>query len=187
MKGGANLSPLAPNGGEGLGEGVRFLALSTKHLALSSFYDAAGWEGVWRRAFSRWRRLFTRLSRILPFPFSLTLRQCCLDKFVKVATMATWEDLAMSTVGIKDLKNRLTHYLRRTKQGEEVIITERGKPIAMIQPIQAVAQAVSLDARLAQLAARGLLTLPTRKPLKRMSLARVTGPPTSKTILEDRR
>ena len=101
--------------------------------------------------------------------------------------MATWEDIAMSTVGIKDLKNRLTHYLRRTKQGEEVIITERGKPIAMIQPIQAVAQAVSLDARLAQLAARGLLTLPTRKPLKRMSLARVTGPPTSKTILEDRR
>jgi antitoxin (DNA-binding transcriptional repressor) of toxin-antitoxin stability system len=30
-------------------------------------------------------------------------------------------------------KNRLTEYLRRTKKGEEIIVTERGKPIAVIQ------------------------------------------------------
>jgi len=41
----------------------------------------------------------------------------------------------MSAVGVKELKNRLTHYLRRTKAGEEVIVTERGKPIALLQPI----------------------------------------------------
>ena len=45
----------------------------------------------------------------------------------------------MSTVGIKELKNRLTHYLRQTKQGEEVIVTERGKPIALLQPIRSSA------------------------------------------------
>jgi len=93
----------------------------------------------------------------------------------------------MSTVGIRELKNRLTQYLRRTKQGEEVIITERGKPIALIQPIRSVEHPVSLEARLAKLAAQGFVTLPTQKPLKRVRLAKVSGPPVSKTILENRR
>jgi prevent-host-death family protein len=93
----------------------------------------------------------------------------------------------MSTVGIRELKNRLTQYLRRTKQGEEVIITERGKPIALIQPIRSVEHPVSLEARLAKLAAQGFVTLPTHKPLKRVRLANVSGQPISKTILEDRR
>ena len=93
----------------------------------------------------------------------------------------------MSTVGVRELKNRLTQYLRRTKQGEEVIITERGKPIALIQPIKLVEHPVSLEARLAKLAAEGFVTLPTHKPLRRVRLAKVSGPPISKTILEDRR
>lgn len=93
----------------------------------------------------------------------------------------------MSTVGVRELKNRLTQYLRRTKQGEEVIITERGKPIALIQPIKSVEHPVSLEAQLAKLAAEGLLTLPTHKPLRRVRLAKVSGPPISKAILEDRR
>lgn len=93
----------------------------------------------------------------------------------------------MSSVGIRELKNRLTQYLRLTKQGEEVIITERGKPIALIQPIQSAEHPVSLEARLAKLAAQGFVTLPTQKPLKRVRLAKVSGRPISKTILEDRR
>jgi prevent-host-death family protein len=66
----------------------------------------------------------------------------------KVATIATLEDHLMSTVGVKELKNCLTQYLRRTKQGEEVIVTERGNPIALIQPIKSAEKAVSLEARL---------------------------------------
>jgi prevent-host-death family protein len=93
----------------------------------------------------------------------------------------------MSTVGVKELKNRLTQYLRRTKQGEEVIVTERGNPIALIQPIKSAERAVSLEARLANLAAQGLVALPTQKPLKRVRLVRVSGKPISKSIVEDRR
>lgn len=93
----------------------------------------------------------------------------------------------MSTVGVKELKNRLTHYLRRTKQGDEVVVTDRGKPIALIQPIQAADRAVSLDARLAKLAAQGLVALPTHKPLRRVRLVTVSGAPISRTILADRR
>lgn len=93
----------------------------------------------------------------------------------------------MSTVGVKELKNRLTQYLRRTKHGEEVIVTERGRPIAVIQPIQAAARLDSREARLARLAAQGLLTLPTRKPLKRVRMAKASGRPLSQTIVEERR
>ena len=92
----------------------------------------------------------------------------------------------MSTVGVKQLKDRLTEYLRHTKQGEEVI-TERGKPIALIQPIGSAAKAVSIEAKLARLAAQGAVTLPTQKPLKRVRLVKVTGKPISKVIVEDRR
>ncbi len=92
----------------------------------------------------------------------------------------------MSTVGVKELKNRLTYYLRRTKQGEEVIVTERGKPIALIQRIQSVERAASREARLASLAAQGLVTLPSRKLTKRIRRVKVGGPRLSQIILEDR-
>jgi prevent-host-death family protein len=39
------------------------------------------------------------------------------------------------TVGTRELKNRLSEYLRRVKAGETVIITERGKPVGQILPI----------------------------------------------------
>jgi len=92
----------------------------------------------------------------------------------------------MSTVGVRELKNRLTHYLRRTKGGEEVVITERGRPIAVIQPIHAVREVATVEAKLAQLAAQGLLTLPTGHPRGRLRRVRVRGRPIAETILEDR-
>ena len=93
----------------------------------------------------------------------------------------------MITVSVKELKNRLTQHLRRVKQGEKVIITDRGKPIALIQPIQSAAPVESLQAGLARLAAQGLATLPIRKPLKKVRTVRISGPRISRTILEDRR
>jgi prevent-host-death family protein len=100
--------------------------------------------------------------------------------------MATKEG-AMSAVGVKELKKRLTHYLRRTKAGEEVIVTERGKPIALLQPIQSATNVCSLQSRLAQLEAQGLLTAPQRQPLTRVRQVKVGGPPFSTIILDDRR
>jgi len=93
----------------------------------------------------------------------------------------------MNTVGVKQLKDRLTEYLRHAKHGEEVVVTERGTPIALIQPIKNASKASSLEAKLARLAAQGAVTLPTQKPLKRVRLVRVSGKPISKAIVEDRR
>ncbi len=39
-------------------------------------------------------------------------------------------------VGARELKNRLSQYLRRVKAGETVVVTERGKPIGQIVPIR---------------------------------------------------
>ena len=44
----------------------------------------------------------------------------------------------MITVGIKELKNRLSYYLREIKKGEKIAITEREKIIATITPIDRV-------------------------------------------------
>ena len=93
----------------------------------------------------------------------------------------------MGTVGIKELKNRLTQYLRRTKHGEEIVVTERGQPVALITPIRSAQTPLSLEARLARLAAQGLVTLPTGKLLKRVRRVKVSGTPLSRTILDDRR
>ena len=42
--------------------------------------------------------------------------------------------MTQSTVGIRDLKARLSEYLRQVKDGETVIITEHGRPIGRIIP-----------------------------------------------------
>jgi antitoxin (DNA-binding transcriptional repressor) of toxin-antitoxin stability system len=38
----------------------------------------------------------------------------------------------MTTVGIREIKNRLGEYLRKAKAGERIVVTERGKPVAII-------------------------------------------------------
>ena len=93
----------------------------------------------------------------------------------------------MGAVGVRELKNRLTYYLQRAKKGEEVVVTERGRPVAVLQSIERSDRSVNDETRLARLAALGLVTLPTRKGFGRGRPLRVTGPPISRTILEDRR
>ena len=91
-----------------------------------------------------------------------------------------------NTVGIKELKNRLTHYLRQTRLGEEIIITDRNRPIAVIQRIESVEEPLSVETRLAKMAAEGLLTLPTRKPARRIRKVKSRGVSMSKAIIEGR-
>ena len=38
----------------------------------------------------------------------------------------------MITAGIREFKNKLSHYLSYVKKGEDVLITERGKVIARV-------------------------------------------------------
>jgi prevent-host-death family protein len=42
----------------------------------------------------------------------------------------------METVGIRDLKSHLSHHLRRVRSGVRVLVTERGRAIATIDPVE---------------------------------------------------
>jgi len=93
----------------------------------------------------------------------------------------------MGAVGVRELKNRLTYYLQRARKGEEVIVTERGRPVAVLQSVQHLDRAAALETRLARLVTLGIVTLPTRKGFGRARPLRISGPPVSRAILEDRR
>lgn len=40
-------------------------------------------------------------------------------------------------VGVRDLKNRLSAYLDLVKSGQEIVVTEHGRPIARLSPVSA--------------------------------------------------
>lgn len=44
------------------------------------------------------------------------------------------------SVGTRELKNKLSEYLRRVKAGETIIVTEHGKPVGQIVPIKPTPQ-----------------------------------------------
>jgi prevent-host-death family protein len=73
-------------------------------------------------------------------------------------------EVATSTeVGIRDLKNGLSKYLERVRAGEEVIVTDRGRPVARLSAID------ESTGRLADLVAAGVVRAPTRKTRRRPS------------------
>ena len=60
----------------------------------------------------------------------------------------------MKTTTVSQLKTALSAYLRRVKTGEEVLITEHGRPIARLLPI---GNPVTLSAHLQDMEQKGLL------------------------------
>lgn len=52
--------------------------------------------------------------------------------------------------GVRELKNNLSRYLERVRQGDEVVVTDRGRAIAKMVPIDAPRRDVGLDALEAQ-------------------------------------
>lgn len=60
----------------------------------------------------------------------------------------------MRTVTVSKLKASLSEYLRQVKIGEEVLVTERGRPIAKLTP---AVSADPLPAHLAEMEKQGLI------------------------------
>ncbi len=65
----------------------------------------------------------------------------------------------MQTVGVRDLKNKLSEYLRRVRLGERVLVTDRGEVVAELLPPGQGQGDPSVPAGLQSLTRRGLLTL----------------------------
>jgi prevent-host-death family protein len=90
-------------------------------------------------------------------------------------------------VGVRELKNQLARYLRLAKADQEVIITEHGRPVAVIQALSRSKPLRSLEARIAALAAKGEVSAPMRPLVSRVRRVKVGGRPLSAEIVADRR
>ncbi|MGI8631949.1 MAG: type II toxin-antitoxin system Phd/YefM family antitoxin [Solirubrobacterales bacterium] len=92
--------------------------------------------------------------------------------------------MIMTVAAISQVKARLSEYLAKVRAGEEVLITDRGTPVARILPVDRA------DTALAELERDGLVRA-ARRPLAPDFLDRPRGSPTGadtlSALLEDRR
>jgi prevent-host-death family protein len=89
-------------------------------------------------------------------------------------------------MGLREANQRFSKAIKAVKAGKEVILTERGKPIAVIKPLE---KEDKMEATLRRLEAEGLLW---RGPKSGRSMpvwrspVRIKGKPISQTISEER-
>lgn len=93
----------------------------------------------------------------------------------------------MKEVGIRELKNRLSEYVRLVRAGEVVMVTDRGEVVAELRPPRSGGEAGQYPG-LADLARRGLVRLgePNRPGLYPV-LPSVTPPGTAARLLDEER
>ncbi len=87
------------------------------------------------------------------------------------------------TVGVRELKARLSEYLRQVKSGRTVLITDHGKPVGRLVPA-----GQTLEERLRAMVDAGLAEwngkpLPPAKPVAKLK----GGKSIADMIIEDRR
>lgn len=69
----------------------------------------------------------------------------------------------MKKASITETKNQLSALLDAVRHGESILIMDRGRPIARIEPVTTTADEAT-DDRAARLERNGVLRLPTSKP-----------------------
>jgi prevent-host-death family protein len=65
----------------------------------------------------------------------------------------------MKSVGLRELKNRLSEYVREVRSGEAVLVTDRGEIVAELLPPGRGGDEAGVPSALVALARRGHLTL----------------------------
>ena len=64
----------------------------------------------------------------------------------------------MKSVGLRELKNRLSQYVRQVRRGEGFLVTDRGEVVAELTPPAGGRAPYGLPAMLAAMAAKGQTT-----------------------------
>jgi len=90
----------------------------------------------------------------------------------------------MITTGIRELKIRLSSYIRKVQSGETIRVTTHGRTVAVLSP---PAEASPERRQMEELARKGLVILGSgRKPVGLVPPVRVKGKRLSRIIIEDR-
>ena len=87
----------------------------------------------------------------------------------------------METVGIRELKTHLSRHLKRVRAGVPLLVTERGRSIATINPIETPVDVGWVH----QLVAEGHARWAGGKPLGARRPAQITGRTVSSIVIED--
>ena len=88
-------------------------------------------------------------------------------------------------LGLREANQKFSKAIKAVRAGKEVVLTDRGRPIAVIKPIKEDTQEAVLKA----MADEGVITLPARKgpmPAARWRPVKIKGRPLSQTIIDDR-
>ena len=89
----------------------------------------------------------------------------------------------METVGIRELKTHLSRHLKRVRSGVRLLVTERGRSIATINPVETAAEIDWAH----RLVAEGHAHLNGGKPAGGKRPVNISGRTLSSIVLEDRR
>lgn len=83
-------------------------------------------------------------------------------------------------VGVRDLKNNLSRYLELVRGGEEVIVTDRGRPVARLAALDHPTD------RLAEMVAAGVVR-PAKRTSRKVPTHRVTPAGSVSDLVADQR
>ena len=87
-------------------------------------------------------------------------------------------------IGLREANQRFSKAIKAVKAGKEVVLTERGKPIAVIKPLT---QAPGPEQVVRDLEAAGVLQAATRRgPMPPWRPRRLLGAPLAQTVEEER-
>lgn len=88
----------------------------------------------------------------------------------------------MGSVGVRELKSRLSAYLSQVRKGERFVVTDRGRPVAILSP---AAETVS-DLRLEAILRSGLAKWGGGKPRGSARPPRSRGRSLADIVIEER-
>jgi len=89
-------------------------------------------------------------------------------------------------LGLREANQQFSKAIKAVRAGKEVVLTERGRPVAVIKPIK---DEDAQEAALHAMADEGLIRPAARKgpmPAPRWRPVQVKGQPLSQTVIEDR-
>jgi prevent-host-death family protein len=90
----------------------------------------------------------------------------------------------VASVGVRELRENLRAWLDRVKAGDQVIVTERGKPVATLD-------AIGAERRLDELIRLGIVRPPLSKKRHQIDISKLPdlgpGPTLSDIVIEQRR
>lgn len=89
----------------------------------------------------------------------------------------------MATVGVRELRDHLSDYLRRVREGQRVVITDRGKPVGELS----LADGRKSVERAWALVRQGVARWSGGKPRGLIRAPRSRGGLVSAAVLQDRR